>query len=202
MISKIATVNDDQPTTSFPSLPYPGGPGAQEGAQAPPPADEPPKGWRARRRARRDAAGTGGTTPPGPPAPPDDGTLPGPAPLDVPEPLASSTRGLRRQRKRLLQRRDEMVFHLGGLAYDLHLLGELQAPPVIERRAGMIHALDTTVDAIDAQLVARGKASGGQRLPIVVGSCRTCHALFVADARYCMSCGRILAPPDPAEVTA
>ena len=139
--------------------------------------------------------------PPGPPAPPGDGQLPGPAPLDVPEPLASSSRGLRRQRNRLLQRRDEMVFHLGGLAYDLHLLGEIQAPPVIERRAGMIHALDTTVDAIDAQLVARGKAAGGQRLPIVVGSCRTCHALFVADARYCMSCGRILAPPDPAEAT-
>jgi hypothetical protein len=148
-----------------------------------------------------ERGGAAGPPPGTPPAPPSDGDLPGPAPLDVPEPLASSTRGLRRQRKRLLQRRDEMLFHLGGLAYDLHLLGELQAP-VIELRAGMIHALDTTVDAIDSQLVARGKSGSAQRLPIVVGSCRTCRSLFVADARYCMSCGRTLAPPDPAEVSA
>jgi hypothetical protein len=206
-------VNDDQPTTSFPRLPDPS---AEDTAlhaalpEPPPPAapDEPPKGWRARRRARRAERESGGGDTGEPPPPPDGAgghDLPGPdgepAGLDVPEPLASSTRGLRRQRKRLLQRREEMVFHLGGLAYDLHLLGELEAP-VITLRAGMIRTLDTTVDAIDAQLVARGKSGGGQRLPIVVGSCRTCQSLFVADARYCMTCGRTLAPPDPAEASA
>lgn len=205
-------MNEDQPTTSFPRLPYPSAEDTALHAALPDPAaapEEPPKGWRARRRARRAEreAGGGGTAG----APPDGGggggdghDLPGPEGgpegLSVPEPLASSTRGLRRQRKRLLQRREEMVFHLGGLAYDLHLLGELETP-VIGRRAGMIRTLDTTVDAIDAQLVARGKSGGGQRLPIVVGSCRTCHSLFVADARYCMTCGRTLAPPDPVEAS-
>lgn len=205
---------DDQPTTSFPRLPYPSAQDAAQDASASgPPADppEPPRGWRARRRARRDqtAAETGGTpgdataAMPAAEAPEGGIDLPGPGdgtePLDVPEPLASSTRGLRRQRKRLLQRREEMIFHLGGLAYELHVIGELPAP-VAARRAGMISSLDSTVEAIDAQLLARGKSSTpAQHLPIVVGSCRTCHTLFVADARYCMKCGLALAPPDPAE---
>ncbi len=205
-------MNEDQPTTSFPRLPYPSGEDTAQHSALPDPAPAPEKprtGWRARRRAQRaerDAGGTGGgaVPPPGGGGTAGGHDLPGPdgepGDLDVPEPLASSTRGLRRQRKRLLQRREEMLFHLGGLAYDLHLLGELEAP-VITRRAGMIRTLDTTVDAIDAQLVSRGKSGGGQRLPIVVGSCRTCHSLFVADARYCMTCGRTLAPPDPAEAS-
>ena len=100
-----------------------------------------PKGWRARRRAakaraaaeavpatdscaqrdgarmRRRPQALGAAT--------DVGTdLPGP--LDVPDPLATSPRGLRRQRRRLLDHRDQLVFHLGGLAYELHLLGELR----------------------------------------------------------------------------
>ena len=54
----------------------------------------------------------------------------------------------------------------------------------------MIYELDTTVSAIDAQLASRSSTKPSeQRLPIVVGSCRTCHTLFVADARYCMKCG-------------
>jgi hypothetical protein len=206
-------VNDEQPTASFPRLPYPSAQDANQQAESTEPAaespesPEPPKGWRARRRAKRDAAQETTVIPvldtpaePGVEAP-DEGTdLPGPTgpeSLDVPEPLASSTRGLRRQRKRLLKERDQMIFHLGGLAYDLHLLGELRSP-VAERRAGMIVTLDSTVDAIEAQLVARGKSTAtGQRLPIVVGSCRTCHTLFVADARYCMKCGLALAPAEP-----
>jgi len=205
-------VNDEQPTASFPRLPYPSaaeqptGPGSTPAE--PPEPDTPPKGWRARRRAARAAAATETSSAPAASPPPaealgassDVGTdLPGP--LEVPESLASSTRGLRRQRRRLLSERDQLVFHLGGLAYELHLLGELSAP-VAERRAGMIYELDTTVRAIDAQLAARGStAASPQRLPIVVGSCRTCHTLFVADARYCMKCGAQLAPAEDREPT-
>jgi hypothetical protein len=209
-------VNDDQPTASFPRLPYPS---AADAAAAqptppeptPPEPDDPPKGWRARRRAARarDAAAESLLleTPPVP-APPaellgsntDVGTdLPGP--MDVPESLASSTRGLRRQRRRLLNNRDQMIFHLGGLAYELHLLDELSAP-VAQHRAGLIYELDTTVRAIDAQLAARGSTKPSeQRLPIVVGACRTCHTLFVAEARYCMKCGAELAPAEDREPT-
>jgi hypothetical protein len=216
-------VNDDQPTASFPRLPYPSaadaaaaqptpsGPAPPEPPEPPEP-DAPSKGWRARRRAAR-ARDAGETTPPPlatppVPAPPaealgagtDVGTdLPGP--MDVPESLATSTRGLRRQRRRLLNNRDEMIFHLGGLAYELHLLDELSAP-VAQRRAGMIYELDTTVRAIDAQLAARGSTNPSeQRLPIVVGACRTCHTLFVAEARYCMKCGAELAPAEDREPT-
>jgi len=209
-------VNDDQPTESFPRLPYPSAQDADPPAETPesqtdtPGTEESAKGWRARRRAKRDSAQDTTVIPVIPPddtpGEPGSGTaeegtdLPGPGgvdPLDVPEPLASSTRGLRRQRKRLLKERDQLIFHLGGLAYELHVLGELRSP-VAERRAGMIVTLDSTVDSIEAQLMSRGKATGpGQRLPIVVGSCRTCHTLFVADARYCMKCGLALAPAEP-----
>jgi hypothetical protein len=206
-------VNDEQPTESFQRLPYPSAhdanpstEGTESAGEASEPT-EPPKGWRARRRAKRESRQDTTVIPvidvPTDPdtEPPVEGTdLPGPAgtePLDVPEPLASSTRGLRRQRKRLLKERDQMIFHLGGLAYELHRLGELRSP-VAERRAGMIVTLDSTVESIEAQLISRGKAAApAQRLPIVVGSCRTCRTLFVADARYCMKCGLALAPAEP-----
>jgi hypothetical protein len=206
-------VNDDQPTASFPRLPYPSAADAAAAQPTPPEPDDPPKGWRARRRAARarDAAAESlllGTPPVPVPAPPaellgsgtDVGTdLPGP--MDVPDSLASSTRGLRRQRRRLLNNRDQMIFHLGGLAYELHLLDELSAP-VAQHRAGLIYELDTTVRAIDAQLAARGSTKPSeQRLPIVVGACRTCHTLFVAEARYCMKCGAELAPAEDREPT-
>lgn len=244
-------MNDDQPTASFPQLPYPSAagtpepesntpeqvqptvafprlpyPSAAEGAPATPQpapaaAEEPPKGWRARRRAAKAAkaetAAAAATIPsgvaaaaPAPPAAPepqealgtrtDIGTdLAGP--MDIPDALASSPRRLRRQRRRLLNTRDQLVFHLGGLAYELHLLGELDAP-VAQRRAGMIYELDLTVSAIDAQLASRSSTKPSeQRLPIVVGSCRTCHTLFVAEARYCMKCGAQLAPAENREPT-
>jgi len=124
-----------------------------------------------------------------------------PGPMDIPDSLATSPRALRRQRRRLLNERDQMVFHLGGLAYELHRLGELSAP-VAQRRAGMIYELDATVSAIDAQLASRSSTKPPeQRLPIVVGSCRTCHTLFVAEARYCMKCGAALAPAEDREPT-
>jgi hypothetical protein len=206
-----------QPTTTFPRLPYPGA-GEGAGAQADALPNEPeaaPKGWRARRRAAKARAaaeavpatdtapsetGPASAAPEALGAATDVGTdLPGP--LDVPEPLATSPRGLRRQRRRLLDHRDQMVFHLGGLAYELHLLGELSAP-VAQRRAGMIYELDATVSAIDAQLASRSSSKPSeQRLPIVVGSCRTCHTLFVAEARYCMKCGAALAPAENREPT-
>ena len=182
----------------------------------PPEPDAAPKGWRARRRAARARDAADASTPPPTPAPTpaptpeppsealgtstDVGTdLPGP--MDVPESLASSTRGLRRQRRRLLNNRDQLIFHLGGLAYELHLLDELSAPAA-QHRAGLIYELDTTVGAIDAQLAARGSTKPSeQRLPIVVGACRTCHTLFVAEARYCMKCGAKLAPAEDRELT-
>jgi hypothetical protein len=213
------SVNDDQPTVSFPRLPYPSAADRLADTE-PTPAETPepeppPAGWRARRRAARARAaaesamtGTPSAGPASAPQPPAQ--VPGPitdvgadlpGPMDVPASLASSTRGLRRQRRRLLNQRDRMVFHLGGLAYELHLLGELSTP-VAERRAGMISALDTTVRAIDAQLAARGSTTQSeQRLPIVVGSCRTCHTLFVAEARYCMNCGAVLTPAEDREPT-
>ena len=207
-----------QPTTSFPQLPYPSAAdaAAAQAAAAPEPAGaEPKQGWRARRRAEKARAAADATpapeaTPaavvPAPEAPEALGTVTDlgtdlPGPMDIPDSLATSPRALRRQRRRLLNARDQMVFHLGGLAYELHRLGELSAP-VAQRRAGMIYELDATVSAIDAQLASRSSTKPAEpRLPIVVGSCRTCHTLFVAEARYCMKCGAALAPAEDREPT-
>ena len=53
-----------------------------------------------------------------------------------------------------------------------------------------------------AQLAARGSTTPSeQRLPIVVGARRTCHTLFVAEARYCIKCGAELAPAEDREPT-
>jgi hypothetical protein len=212
-------VSDDQPTVPFDKLPYPSAQdaGAQSNASpefpatdapAEPVEDPAPRGWRARRRAAREQSSAGdpeltGVIPVGPAheVPPtdepdgadDQGDA---APVgDVPNVLASSARVLRRQRRRLVAMRDQMIFHLGGLAYELHLLGELQEP-VAKQRAGLIYELDTTLEAIDAQLAAKGGTAGTQRpLTIVVGSCRTCRTPFLAESRYCMHCGAVLAPP-------
>jgi hypothetical protein len=105
---------------------------------------------------------------------------------------------LRRERRRLLASREEAVYNLGGLAFELYrrdLLGE----EVMRLRAGEVALLDDTVRDIDARLgeIDRGRKERRRRAPGdgVAGNCLTCRAPFRAEARYCWQCGTRLVPP-------
>jgi hypothetical protein len=106
---------------------------------------------------------------------------------------------LRRERRGLMRRREEMVFHLGGLAYELHRR-ELLASPVAARRADLIAEIDDAVHDIDAHLAAHqgarraGRGGVAQSPAAEVGCCAVCRSPFVAGARFCSQCGTRFAP--------
>ncbi|WP_217915727.1 hypothetical protein [Miltoncostaea marina] len=110
---------------------------------------------------------------------------------------APSARRLRRERRRLLARREETVYHLGGLAFELYrrdMLGE----DVARRRAGEVAEIDDTVRDIDVRLaeidqLRRERRSRAPADPSV-GCCVACRSPFHAGARFCWSCGARLVP--------
>jgi hypothetical protein len=119
----------------------------------------------------------------------------------IPVPPRSERPGhLRRRRRRLLTRREEAVYHLGGLAFELYrreMLGE----EVMRRRAGEVAMLDDTVRDIDVRLgeldaerrERRARRKADPDPP--VGACLECRAPFRAAARFCWQCGAALVPP-------
>jgi hypothetical protein len=107
---------------------------------------------------------------------------------------------LRRERRKLMREREELVFHLGGLAYELHRR-DLLTSDVAQRRATAIMELDDAVHEIDAHLAAHDRARRAGRRggvvvaePVEVGACLVCRAPFIADARFCSQCGARFAP--------
>ncbi|MCC6830825.1 MAG: hypothetical protein IT200_05700 [Thermoleophilia bacterium] len=170
-------------------------------AEAPGDGDERPRGRSLRLRRRAAAADDPQATgvierPPDPDQP--TGAIPVPAP----------TRGgarLRRERRDLMAKREEMLFHLGGLTFELFRAGRL-GEAVARHRAGMVAEVDDAVRFIDAQLeeIQRQKAHGGvlpAAGPAEAGACLVCRAPFYADARFCMQCGARFAPPPPELLT-
>ncbi|MFN8109459.1 MAG: zinc ribbon domain-containing protein [Thermoleophilia bacterium] len=127
----------------------------------------------------------------------DTGIIPAP-PEAAPPPTRSGT-SLRRERRSLMARREEMLFHLGGLAFELYRHGRL-GEDVARHRAGMVAELDEAVRAIDAQLIAARTAAAPPVTtgPVEAGACMSCRAPFYDDARFCMQCGSRLVPPAPA----
>ncbi|MFN8124508.1 MAG: hypothetical protein U0237_19035 [Thermoleophilia bacterium] len=124
--------------------------------------------------------------------------------IAVPAPAGGGAR-LRRERRELMAKREEMLFHLGGLTFELFRAGRL-GEAVARHRAGMIAEVDDAVRFIDAQLeeIQRqkgrpaGVAAGG---PAEAGACLVCRAPFYAEARFCMQCGARFAPPPPELLT-
>jgi hypothetical protein len=187
---------------------------AHDDAQPPPPpsgdGDAAGAAARARRRLRRwlPRRRTARAAPEPPPdapaaAPPADAATDGAAepaagPL-LPEPLHSERPGrLRRRRRRLLTRREEAVYHLGGLAFELYRRG-LLAEEVMRRRAGDVALLDDTVRDIDVRLdrierERRERRRRGPRAEEPAGHCLDCRAPFHAEARFCWQCGARLLP--------
>lgn len=120
--------------------------------------------------------------------------------IAMPAPSGGGAR-LRRERRELVAKREEMLFHLGGLTFELYRAGRL-GEAVARHRAGMIAEVDDAVRFIDAQLdelqrqrANRGAAAAGG--PAEAGACLVCRAPFYAEARFCMQCGARFAPPPP-----
>lgn len=138
-----------------------------------------------------------------------DGPLPdsaSPPPADDAQPTEAipalprppGPRRLRRDRRSLLTRREEAVYHLGGLAFELYRR-DLLPDGVMRRRAGEVAELDDTVRDIDVRLEEAERVRRERRGRPVddpsAGCCLTCRSTFRAEARFCWQCGAPLVPP-------
>ena len=96
------------------------------------------------------------------------------------------TRELRRERKALLEVREERLRDLGGLALEMYKRDRFNAGLVVERCAELV-AIEARVQEIDALLdgTAGIRRGGGGALCI-------CGAPILLGARFCASCGRVL----------
>lgn len=125
--------------------------------------------------------------------------------IAMPAPSGGGAR-LRRERRDLMAKREEMLFHLGGLTFELFRAGRL-GEAVARHRAGMIAEVDDAVRFIDGQLEEiqrqRGRRGAGLAagVPAEAGACLVCRAPFYAEARFCMQCGARFAPPPPELLT-
>ena len=169
---------------------------------APPPADETPRRRWLRRRAHPATAETadgGAEAPPSPTEPPAPEQEQHEQPTEVVPvpPRSEGPRQLRRRREQLLTEREETVYHLGGLAFELYRRDRL-SDEVMRLRAGQVAQLDDEVRDIDARLsnVERERRERRVRAPVdeAVGCCLVCRTPFRAEARFCWQCGTRLIP--------
>lgn len=138
---------------------------------------------------------------------PAPGAVPGdaPAPADGAQPAeaapatarAEGPRQLRRRREQLLTEREETVYHLGGLAFELYRRDRL-SDEVMRLRAGHVAQIDDAVRDIDARLDDAERERRVRRVRAAadpsVGCCLTCRTPFRAEARFCWQCGSRLVP--------
>ena len=106
-------------------------------------------------------------------------------------------RELKRERKALLEVREERLRDLGGLALEMYKRDRFSAGLVVERCAELV-AIEVRVQEIDALLdgTARLRRGGG-------GAVCVCGAPLLLGAHFCATCGRPLggAPPTEAPVS-
>jgi hypothetical protein len=137
------------------------------------------------------------------PAVDDQPTTAIPAPDKPPGPSQ-----LRRQRKELIDRREDVVYNLGGLAFELHRHA-LLSEPVMRRRAGDVAVIDASVRKIDERLAEidaerqarreerKRRLPGRAKAPAPLGHCTHCAAPYTEpEARFCWSCGERLERAD------
>jgi hypothetical protein len=104
------------------------------------------------------------------------------------KPPAPSAGDLRRERRALLELREERLRDLGGLTLEMYRRDQFNEALVVERCAELV-AMETRVAEIDALLAgARGLRRGE-------GVC-SCGAPVLTGARFCPSCGRSLVAAD------
>jgi hypothetical protein len=96
--------------------------------------------------------------------------------------VAPPPRELKRERKALLQVREERLRDLGGLALEMYKRDRFSAALVVERCAELV-AIEARIYEIDSLL------DGSARLRREGGTC-VCGAPLLIGARFCATCGR------------
>ena len=111
----------------------------------------------------------------------------------VPEYVVPPARELKRERRALLEMREERLRDLGGLALEMYKRDRFNATLVVERCAELV-ALEARVQEIDALLdgTARLRRGGG-------GAVCICGAPLLLGAHFCATCGRPIGGSRPAE---
>lgn len=104
---------------------------------------------------------------------------------------------LRRERKRLWDERQDAVYHLGGLALDLHGR-EMLGDDLIARRAEVVTDIDRRILVLDEQLQDADdrRRRGRVRAPEPVGYCLSCGAPHQSEAAFCFRCGARISSPE------
>ena len=113
-------------------------------------------------------------------------TTPGTPADSRPAYVAPSSRELKRERRALLDVREDRLRDLGGLAREMYKRDRFNAGLVVERCAELV-AIEARVQEIDALLdgTARVRRGGAGALCI-------CGAPILLGARFCATCGRQL----------
>lgn len=97
--------------------------------------------------------------------------------------VAPPARELKRERKLLLQVREERLRDLGGLALEMYKRDRFSAGLVVERCAELV-AIEARVQEIDSLL------DGSARIRREGSALCVCGAPLLLDARFCATCGR------------
>ena len=92
-------------------------------------------------------------------------------------------RELKRERKALLQVREDRLRDLGGLTLEMYKRDRFSAGLVVERCAELV-AIEARVQEIDSLL------DGSARLRREGGAICVCGAPLLLGARFCATCGR------------
>ena len=102
-------------------------------------------------------------------------------------------RELKRERKALLEVREERLRDLGGLALEMYKRDRFSAGLVVERCAELV-AIEVRIQEIDALLdgTARLRRGGG-------GAVCICGAPLLLGAHFCATCGRSVSGASPTE---
>jgi hypothetical protein len=101
---------------------------------------------------------------------------------------------LRRERRALLQIREDRLRDLGGLTLEMYRRDQFNEVLVVERCAELV-AIEARISGIDAMVSGAGLRRR-QRVVCV------CGAPLLIGARYCPSCGRLVGEEGPSEDTA
>ena len=102
--------------------------------------------------------------------------------------IVPPARELRRERKALLQVREERLRDLGGLTLEMYKRDRFSASLVVERCAELV-AIEARIHEIDALLDGTG------RLRREGATTCVCGAPLLLGARFCATCGRPAPPP-------
>jgi hypothetical protein len=97
---------------------------------------------------------------------------------------------LRRERKRLWDERQETLYHVGGLALELHRR-DLLTDELIRKRTTIVEELDRRIAEVDSQLadIDDRRRRGRAHEPQPAGYCLSCGASHVDEAAFCFRCG-------------